>query len=69
LCLDKVIDIGVEINGINVSIDYKDITLIYKIMNSYNQIVKPELDNLMNQDNQKLAQIKERFKNKISSLV
>ena len=49
------IDIGVEINGINVSIDYKDISLMHRTMNSYNQIVKPELDNLMNQDNQRLT--------------
>ena len=48
-------DIEVEINSINVSIDYKDISLMYKIMNSYNQIVKPELDNLINQNSQRLT--------------
>ena len=41
-------NIEVEIDKVNVSIDYKDISLMYRTMNSYNEIVKPALDNLLN---------------------
>ena len=34
--LDKVMEVGVEIDRINVSVDYKDISFIHRIVNSYN---------------------------------
>ena len=37
--LDKVMEIGIEVDRINVSVDYKDISIIYRMFNSYNEVL------------------------------
>jgi len=60
LNLDKAIEISIDIDKVNVSVNYNDISLIQRMINSYNQILKPAVNNTF-KDEDEIDDIKNEF--------
>ena len=58
--LDKAIEISIDIDKVNVSVNYNDISLIQRMINSYNQILKPAVNNTF-KDEDEIDDIKNEF--------